>query len=118
MPPVQATTRRCTRRVELDGVEMQAGDWVEVGIGSANRDETVYDDPDVFRLDRDDPRDHLGFGGGPHICPGATLARIEAICAVNVLCDRVAEMSAVEGATYPPLPGGMSHLPHSGQADG
>ena len=109
--PVQATTRRCTRGVELDGVEMQAGEWVEVGIGSANRDETVYDDPDAFRLDREDPRDHLGFGGGPHICPGATLARIEATCAVNVLCDRVAEMSVVDGATYPPMPGGMSHLP-------
>ena len=109
--PVQATTRRCTHDISLDGVEMKAGEWVEVGIGSANRDETVYDDPDVFRLDRDDPRDHLGFGGGPHICPGATLARIEAICAVNVLCDRVAEMSVIEGATYPPLPGGMSHLP-------
>lgn len=67
--PVQATTRRRTHKVELDGVEMQAGDWLEVGIGSANRDETVYDDPDVFRLDRDDPRDHLGFGGGPTSAP-------------------------------------------------
>ena len=109
--PVQSTTRRCTHATALGGVEMRAGDWVEVGIGSANRDEAVYDDPDLFRLDRDDPRDHLGFGGGPHICPGATLARIEATGAVNVLCDRVAEMSPVDGATYPPLPGGMSHLP-------
>ena len=66
---VQATTRRCTHRVELDGVEMQAGDWVEVGIGSANRDETVYDDPGVFRLDRDDPRDHLGVWRRPPHLP-------------------------------------------------
>ena len=109
--PVQATTRRCMRDVDLGTVNMQAGELVHVGIGSGNRDETVYDDPDAFRLDRSDPRNHLGFGAGSHICPGATLARMEAVMAVETLLDRVASMSPVPDAEYPPIPGGLDHRP-------
>jgi cytochrome P450 len=107
--PVQATTRRCTRDVELGGVQMREGDWVHVGLGSANRDETVYDEPEEFRLDRPDPRNHLAFGAGPHVCPGATLARLEAVTAVAVLVGRVEELSTVSGVEYPPIPGGLDH---------
>jgi cytochrome P450 len=109
--PVQRTTRRCTREIEYAGVQMCPGDWVEMGIGSGNRDEAVYDDADAFRLDRSDPRHHLGFGAGSHICPGATLARMEGITAVNVLLDRVAELRTVEGVRYPPVPGSLGHQP-------
>lgn len=109
--PVQRTTRRCTRDVEYAGVQMCPGDWVEMGIGSGNRDEAVYPDADEFRLDRDDPRHHLGFGAGSHICPGATLARMEGITSVNVLLDRVAELRTVDGVRYPPIPGSLGHQP-------
>jgi cytochrome P450 len=109
--PVQRTTRRCTRDIEYAGVKMCPGDWVEMGIGSGNRDEAVYDDADEFRLDRSDPRHHLGFGAGSHICPGATLARMEGITAVNVLLDRVAELRTVDGVRYPPIPGSLGHQP-------
>lgn len=109
--PVQRTTRRCTRDTTLGDVELRAGDWLEVGVASANRDEDVYEDPGDFRLDRPDPRDHVGFGGGPHVCPGAVLARLEAVTAVEVLLDRLQEMSPVPGASYPPVPGSLSHQP-------
>ena len=109
--PVQSTTRRTTREIELAGVELASGDWVEVGLGSANRDERAYEDPDVFRLDRENPRDHLAFGAGSHICPGAALARLEGQTAVEVLLDRVAAMSPLEGVQYPPLPSSLSDLP-------
>jgi F420-dependent oxidoreductase-like protein len=66
--PVQMTSRRCTRETSIDGVALHPGDWVEMGIASANRDESVYDDPDVFRLDRPQPRNHLAFGAGPPPC--------------------------------------------------
>jgi cytochrome P450 len=110
-PPASVLTRRCTHDVELDGEQLVAGDLVSVGIASANRDDALYDDADAFRLDRDDPRNHLGFGGGPHVCPGATLARMEAVTSMDVLLDRVTGMAPVPGATYPPVPSGLSHLP-------
>jgi cytochrome P450 len=109
--PVLSTTRRCTRDVSLGGVEMREGDWVHVGLGSANRDATVYEEPEEFRLDRRDPRNHLAFGAGPHVCPGASLARLEAVTAVEVLVDRVADLSTLPGVDYPPLPGGLGHRP-------
>jgi cytochrome P450 len=107
--PVQRTTRRCTREVEIRGLAMSPGDWVEVGIASGNRDEDVYDDPDTFRMDRPEGRNHLAFGGGSHVCPGATLARLEAVTAIETLLDRVAELSEVPGAEYPPIPGNLGH---------
>ena len=109
--PVQRTTRRCTRPAAIHGEQLARGDWVEVGIGSANRDETYYPEPHTFRLDRDDPRDHLAFGAGSHVCPGATLARYEAVTAVETLLDRLAAIDAVPGATYPPVPGNLGAAP-------
>lgn len=109
--PVQRTTRRCARDTSIGGVEVSRGEWVEMGIGSANRDEAVYDAPDEFRLDRDDPRRHLAFGAGSHVCPGATLARLEGTTAVRVLLERLERLDTVAGATYPPLPGSLGHQP-------
>ncbi|MGE0879560.1 MAG: cytochrome P450 [Acidimicrobiia bacterium] len=103
--PVQSTPRRCLADASLGGAQFKQGDWVIVGLGSANRDESVYDAPDEFRLDRPDPRDHLAFGGGPHVCPGASLARMEATTALNTFLDRIAELKPVPGFAYQPLPG-------------
>lgn len=109
--PVQRTTRRCQHGVELSGTRVEAGDWVEVGVASANRDDDVYADPESFRLDRPDPRDHLAFGAGSHVCPGATLARLEAVAAVETLLDAVDRIDTVAGASYPPVPGNLGHAP-------
>lgn len=109
--PVQSTSRRCTRDGQLGDVSFREGDWIEVGLGSGNRDEEAYEDPGVFRLDRDEPRDHLAFGAASHICPGAALARLEGQTALAVLLDRVSEIRVLEGVTYPPLPSSLSDLP-------
>ena len=109
--PVQRTTRLCTRDTSIGGTDVTEGTWVEMGIGSANRDEAMFDDPAAFRLDRPDPRTHLGFGAGSHVCPGATLARLEGLIAVQTLLDRVAELRMVPGAAYPPIPGSLGHQP-------
>jgi cytochrome P450 len=109
--PVQRTTRRCTRDLEFASTAMCTGDWVEMGIGSGNLDEAVYDHPEEFRLDRPDPRGHLGFGAGSHVCPGATLARLEGVTAVTVLLDRLAAMEPIAGVRYPPIPGSLGHQP-------
>jgi cytochrome P450 len=109
--PVQRTSRRCTHATELGGVALDEGAWVEMGIASANRDESVYEDPEVFRLDRPQPRNHLAFGAGSHICPGAALARLEGVLAVEVLLDRFERLDTIEDATYPPIPGNLGHIP-------
>lgn len=107
--PVQRVTRRCRTDTTVGDVHLRRGDWIEVGIASANRDEAAYDDPEVFRLDRVRPRDHLSFGAGPHVCPGALLARTEAITAVGALVHRLQALRPVDGAVYPPIPGSLGH---------
>jgi cytochrome P450 len=109
--PVQRTTRRCTRDAVIGGVEVHAGDWLEMGIASANRDERVFDAADEFRLDREGQARHIAFGAGPHVCPGASLARLEGVTAVRVLLDRCAQLERVPGSVYPPIPGSLGHQP-------
>jgi cytochrome P450 len=110
-PPVRFLMRDCTVAAEIAGVAMCPRDKVAFGVASANRDESVYDDPHAFRLDRPDPRNHLGFGGGPHVCPGASLARLEARAAVNVLLDRVQQMTPVRPGWYENVPVAWAHGP-------
>ena len=93
----------------MGGVDMRQGDWVEVGLASANRDEKQYDDPEDFRLDRPDPLNHVAFGAGAHVCPGASLARLEGVTAIETLLDRVAALTPVEGFEYPPLPANLAY---------
>ena len=54
-----------------------AGEPIAVVYASANRDPDVFDEPDTFRLARDNIKDSIAFGRGPHACVGAALARLE-----------------------------------------
>jgi cytochrome P450 len=74
--PTQWTARRTTTDRTVAGVDIPAGSLVHVLLGSANRDEEVFEAPDEFRLGRSDHEKHLAFGGGPHFCPGAALSRV------------------------------------------
>lgn len=91
-PPTAVLLRDCIKDTEIHGVPIRAGDKVAYGIASANRDESHYDDPNSFRLDRPDPAHHVAFGGGPHVCPGSVLARMEARIAIEVFLENVGEM--------------------------
>ncbi|MDX3227777.1 cytochrome P450 [Streptomyces sp. ME19-01-6] len=75
-PPVIDFRRTATREVELGGQRIRRGDKVVVYHASANRDETVFADPDRFDITRS-PNDHVSFGHGPHFCLGAHLARLQ-----------------------------------------
>jgi cytochrome P450 len=88
-PPIHVLMRDCMKETTVDGVTIPAGAKVAFGLASANRDEQTYDTPDAFRLDRPAARDHLAFGGGPHVCPGASLARLEGRIALDVFLERV-----------------------------
>jgi cytochrome P450 family 142 subfamily A polypeptide 1 len=74
--PVKNMARTLVADVELRGQVLQEGDQVLLFYPSANRDELVFDTPDVLNLRRD-PNPHLAFGFGTHFCLGASLARLE-----------------------------------------
>jgi cytochrome P450 len=74
--PVIRFRRTAVRDTELGGKQIAAGDKVVVYYPSANRDDTVFDDPHRFDVTRR-PNDHLAFGIGPHFCLGASLARLQ-----------------------------------------
>jgi hypothetical protein len=110
-PPVRFLMRNCMTDTQLHGESIPAGDKVVFGLASANRDESQFDDAQNFTLDRPDQRSHLAFGGGPHVCPGAALARLEARVAVEVFLDRVGSATATEPGTYDGVPVFWAHGP-------
>jgi hypothetical protein len=80
---------RVTRApVRVQGVDIEAGRRVLLLLGSANRDEAVFPDPDRYDLARD-TKDLISFGGGRHFCMGAALARLEARVALREVLDRI-----------------------------
>lgn len=87
-PPVLFAARGCVRDTAIGDTPVRAGARVIVGTGSANRDERVFDDGDRFRVDRPNADQHLTFGYGPHVCPGAALARTVAGLGMSALLER------------------------------
>jgi cytochrome P450 len=87
--PVEMATERYTREdTEIAGTTIPRGELVLAVLGSANRDERHFEDPDSLDLARD-PNRHLAFGrGGVHHCLGAPLARMEGQIALNALLRR------------------------------
>jgi len=84
----QALARILDRDVELHGEKLREGDRAVLLIGSANRDERVFPEPDRFDLLRD-TRASLAFGQGTHFCLGASLARLEGVVALEELWRRI-----------------------------
>jgi len=112
-PVIFGTARITTDDVELAGVPLPEGTFVSVVTSAANRDPSVYDDPDGFDLDRTGPPPHLTFGGGPHYCLGANLARNELAEAFAVLSRRLPDLEVTGPAPWKPVSGisGPTTLP-------
>jgi cytochrome P450 len=92
--PIQFLTRVTTREVELHGVRIPAHARVAVLLGSANRDERRFPEPDRFDLARD-TRGHVAFGFGAHFCLGASLARLEARAVLEALVPELPRLARV-----------------------
>ncbi|MDT4947243.1 MAG: hypothetical protein QOH14_3976 [Pseudonocardiales bacterium] len=90
-PPVLATWRVTTTDTSIAEVDVPAGSVVMSMLGSANRDPDVYDHPEEFDIFRD-PKQHVSFGTGPHLCLGMHLARLETAIAVEALLDRLPDV--------------------------
>jgi cytochrome P450 len=87
--PVYHFRRTATRDVEMHGRQIREGDKVVTWFASGNRDSAVFDDPYDFRVTRN-PNEHMAFGrGGPHMCLGNALARLEIQIMFETLLPRV-----------------------------
>ena len=85
--PNQLGNRETTAEAEIGGVSIPAGTNLHLVIGAANRDPEVFENPEVFDITRK-PNRHLAFAGGPHVCVGLTLARLEGRIALERLLAR------------------------------
>ncbi|RJQ66497.1 cytochrome P450 [Pseudonocardiaceae bacterium YIM PH 21723] len=84
-----ALIRVATEDLELGGVQIKEGDLVLPSVVAANRDVTVYADPDELNIERVSPAPHLTMGYGDHLCLGAHLARMEIEVALSRLLERL-----------------------------
>lgn len=94
--PIGMYPRQVAERVELGGVVLEPGARLGVCLGSANRDETVFDRPDDFDIARTG-KPHIAFGGGPHFCLGTWVARAQvAQVALPTLFRRLTDLRLSE----------------------
>ncbi|MFE6037793.1 cytochrome P450 [Streptomyces sp. NPDC056452] len=100
-PPNPYNRRTATRDTEVRGAQIKAGDKVTFWWPSANRDEDVFPDPDVFDIRRN-PNPHLSFGTGTHFCMGDEVGRLEIRLVLEALLDQVAEIRTTAPVTYAP----------------
>ncbi len=96
--PVHWVSRRATEDTELSGQTIKKGENIFAIMGSANRDPSHYENPEEFRLDRKQNKDHHTFGHGIHFCMGAPLARLEGRYALEGLLDRFEEVTPLKDA--------------------
>jgi cytochrome P450 len=88
-PSITAWRRKAVKDGEIGGVKIPAGSNVLLVMGSANRDEAVFDQPDAFDIGRDNARNHLAFGYGIHYCLGNMLAKLQARVALEEITKNV-----------------------------
>ena len=92
--PARHFVRTATRDTDLGGRRIGSGEAVAIFFSSANRDETVFADPDLFRVDRA-PNPHVTFGKGPHVCLGHHLSRLEMTVFYRELLCRLERVEVV-----------------------
>jgi cytochrome P450 len=100
-PPVQGMFRVATRNVEVAGAQIPAGALVWSLYGAGNRDASVFPAPDTLDWRRENLRQHLSFGHGPHLCIGANLARAVARIAVRTLLAEFRHIDPADPAFLP-----------------
>jgi cholest-4-en-3-one 26-monooxygenase len=116
--PVYHFRRTAMADAEIAGQEIKQGDKVVIWHTSADRDESVFDDPFRFDIERW-PNEHIAFGGGgPHFCLGANLARMELKLIFREILERIPDMTltAEPSILRSNFIGGIKHMPVTYQA--
>jgi cytochrome P450 len=103
-PPLLTIMRTVTRDTELDGVELPKDSVVIANIGSANHDESRWEEPERFDIFRP-PQQHLAFAFGPHLCLGMHLARMETTVLLDAVLDRLPGLRLDPDAAPPAITG-------------
>tara|TARA_B100000524_G_scaffold118236_1_gene57973 strand:+ start:1036 stop:2274 length:1239 start_codon:yes stop_codon:yes gene_type:complete len=80
--------RTATKDTNIRGQDIKAGDKVVMWYGSANRDEDIFKDGHLFRVDRENAKKHLAFGAGEHLCLGNRLGHMQIRILFEELLDR------------------------------
>jgi cytochrome P450 len=104
-PAAAVIDRYATRDVELAGAPIRERELVVVSIAGANRDPSVFPDPDRFDVRRENAKLHAAFAHGPHVCIGMHLARLEAHTAVARVLERLPGLRL--DPDHPPAPRGL-----------
>ena len=96
----------------MNGKHIRKGDWVMAWLVSANRDEAVFDRPEVFDVGRK-PNPHIAFGVGEHSCIGRNLARLEIQAMVGAVLQRMPDMEVAGACDWVISDNhtGLKHLP-------
>lgn len=109
--PVPGVFRIALEDTSVAGVPVPKGGIVMVVYASANHDETYFECPETFKVDRESRHPHLGFGLGAHFCPGAPLARLEGQVAVREILRRMTKIHRLESGPVPYVPSVIQRIP-------
>jgi cytochrome P450 len=94
--PVKCHFRMARTSTSIGDVTIPAGSTVMLLPGASNRDADKFEEPNEFRVDRANVREHVAFGRGNHSCPGAPLARAEGRISFNRILDRMSDIAVLE----------------------
>jgi cytochrome P450 len=99
-PSIVAWRRRALVDAEIGGVAIPEGANILLLLGSANRDDAVFDKPDVLDVDRPNARNHMSFGYGIHFCLGQQLSKLEFGIAMRELARRLPSLRLAQGQSF------------------
>jgi len=99
--PVKSHFRLAKTATTIGDVPIGPGTTVMLLPGACNRDPRKFEDPNEFRLERENAKDHVAFGRGVHACPGAPLARTEGRISLELILDRMRDIAIDESAHGP-----------------
>jgi cytochrome P450 len=109
-PPLLTIARTATCEVEIGGITLEEGEGITTHLGSANHDETRWDDPETFDIFRP-AIPHIAFAHGPHMCLGMHLARLETRVLLNRVLDRLDDLALQPGDSDPHIRGDIFRSP-------
>jgi cytochrome P450 len=109
--PVKGDFRLAKKPTTVGGVDIPAGSFLYIANSAANRDSRIFENPCEFQVERANARLHVAFGRGRHACPGAPLARAEAVVSLNRMFDRTSDIRICEKVHGPAGARRYSYLP-------
>lgn len=110
-PSVVSWRRKALHNTVIAGTPVPAGAKLLLVTASANRDDTVFDQPDVFDIRRPNARRHLTFGDGNHACLGAALARLQLRVLLTEVTRRLPDLRLADGQDFDHAPNTSFHGP-------